>query len=51
MHALVLMAPRRNTPADAELQAEHESVLDEPIDDADRGWVGQSDAVDRGALA
>jgi uncharacterized protein YciI len=28
MHAPVLMAPRRNTPADAELQAEHERFID-----------------------
>lgn len=40
MHALVLMAPRRNTRADAELQAEHERFID-GLDQADKVVLGR----------
>jgi uncharacterized protein YciI len=39
MHALVLMATRRNTPADAELQSEHERFID-GLDQADQVVMG-----------
>jgi uncharacterized protein YciI len=39
MHALVLMAPRRNNPADAELQVEHARFIDQ-LDQADTVVLG-----------
>jgi hypothetical protein len=39
MHALVLMAPGRNGPADADLEAEHERFIDR-LDQADKVLLG-----------